>query len=148
MSTINSKLISRALAYMMVGGVFLYLFNNYLVYWQDMPGSYLLFSHYGWFGLEALNSQLDQDQITQGWIQVACYVLVLLACIAYSYRTQLRSLEQDSIRFAGVAAYIIRVSFWSVLLIGFIDMIISFLRVEDFLEFFLRDRRLLFPLLQ
>ena len=134
MSTTNITLISRALAYMMVAGVFLYLINNYLVYWQDMPGCYLLFSHYGWFGLEALSSPLGESQITQGWSQLIVYLLVLLAAIGYTVKSQNRSLQQESIRFAVLSAYIIRFSFWSVLLIGFIDMIISFLRVEGFLE--------------
>ena len=136
MAGINTTLISRALGYMMVSGVFLYLINNYLVYWQELPGPYLLFSHYGWFGLETLNNPLDADQITQGWSQVICYLLVLMACISYAFRSPDRSLQQDSVRFAQLSAYIIRASFWSVLLIGFIDMTISFLRVEDFLEFF------------
>lgn len=139
MSGINTILISRTLGYMMVGGVFLYLINNYLVYWQELPGSYVLFSHYGWFGLEALNSPLDADQITQGWTQVICYLLVLLACVGYVFKSRNRSLQQDSVRFAQLSAYIIRAAFWSVLLIGFIDMTISFLRVEDFLEFFVGE---------
>jgi len=139
MPGINTTLISRALGYMMVSGVFLYLFNNYLVYWQDMPGSYVLFSHYGWFGFEALDNPLDADQVTQGWTQVIAYLLVLLTCIGYVFKSRDRDLQQDSVRFAQLSAYIIRASFWSVLLIGFVDMIISSLRVEDFLEYFVGE---------
>ncbi|MCP4768085.1 MAG: TRAP transporter small permease subunit [Gammaproteobacteria bacterium] len=134
MSRTNIAVISRALAYMMVGGVFLYLFNNYLVYWQGMPGSYLLFSHYGWLGLETLSNPLDEAQITQGWGQLILYLLALSACVGYVLKSQDRSLEQESVRFAVLSAYIIRFSFWSVLLVGFVDMIISFLRVEGFLD--------------
>jgi TRAP-type mannitol/chloroaromatic compound transport system permease small subunit len=136
MPRINTTLVSRALGYMMVSGVFLYLINNYLVYWQGMPGSYVLFSHYGWFRLEALNNPLDADQVTRGWTQVIFYLLVLMACIGYAFKSPDRSLLQDSVRFSRLSAYIIRVAFWSVLLIGFADAIISFLRVEGFLEFF------------
>jgi len=139
MPGINITLISRSLAYMMLVGVFLYLVNNYLVYWQEMPGGYVLFSHYGWFGLDALSSPLEEAQITQGWSQLIFYLLILLACIGYTLKSQYRSLEQESIRFAVLSAYIIRFSFWSVLLVGFIDMIISFLRVEGFLEFFVGE---------
>ena len=130
----NIALISRSLAYMMVSGVFLYLLNNYLVYWQELPGIYELFSHYGYFGLEQPNSPLNDSQIAQGWIQFLIYLAVLLAVIGYSVKTSDRSMQQDSIRFAQLAAYIIRFSFWSVCLVGFFDMVISFLRVEDFLE--------------
>jgi TRAP-type mannitol/chloroaromatic compound transport system permease small subunit len=139
MPGINTSLISRALGYMMVSGVFLYLINNYLVYWQGMPGSYVLFSHYGWFGLEAPDNPLDAAQVTRGWAQVTGYLLVLMACVGYTVKSRDRSLQQDSVRFARLSAYIIRASFWSVLLIGFVDMIISFLRVEDFLEFFVGE---------
>ncbi len=128
-------LIGRAFAYLMISGVFLYLFNNYLVYWQELPGSYILFSHYGWFGLEALNEPLNEEQITQGWIQVVFYLSVLFACVVYTLKTPARNLDQESVRFAALSAYIIRFAFWSVLLIGFVDMIISFLRVEDLLEY-------------
>ena len=130
----NIALLSRSLAYMMVSGVFLYLFNNYLVYWQELPGTFELFSHYGYFGLEQPNSPLNDSQITQGWTQFFIYVGVLLAAIGYCLKTSERSMQDDSVRFAQLAAYIIRFSFWSVCLVGFVDMVISFLRVEDFLE--------------
>jgi len=138
MPKFNIALTSRALANMMVIGVFLYLINNYLVYWQGLPGSYVLFSHYGWFGLE-IDNPLDEGQISQGWVQVICYLAILSGCIFYTVRTQARTLEQDCIRFAALAAYIIRFAFWTVLLVGFIDMIISFLRVEDFLDFWVGE---------
>lgn len=132
-------LISRGLAYMMVSALFLYLFNNYLVYWQDMPGTFQLLSHYGFAGLEMLDSPLAEKQITQGWIQFVSYLSILILSFGYALKTTNRSLLQDSVRFATLVAYIIRLSFWSVLLIGFIDMIISLLRVENFLEFWVGD---------
>lgn len=132
-------LISRSLAYLMVSAVFLYLINNYLVYWQEMPGCYLLFSHYGWFGLEALSNPLDGAQLARGWGQVIFYLLVFAACIAYTVKSQNRRLEQESVRLAALSAYIIRFAFWSVLLVGSIDMLISLLRVEGLLEYIVGD---------
>ncbi|NNE62825.1 MAG: hypothetical protein HKN34_01960, partial [Gammaproteobacteria bacterium] len=128
------SLISRSLAYVMVVGVFLYLVNNYLVFWQEMPGLYNLFSHYGYFGFEELNTPLEAAQITQGWIQFSAYTGILLLGILYVFISRNRSMQDDSIRFAILAAYIIRFSFWWVFLVGFADMLISFLRVEDFLS--------------
>ncbi|MDH3218972.1 MAG: TRAP transporter small permease subunit [Gammaproteobacteria bacterium] len=127
-------LIGRGFGYLMLSTVFLYLINNYLVYWQDMPGPFLLFSHYEWFGFEALSSQLDDNQVVQGWSQFTVYLLVLLASVGYVVKTGTRTLEQESIRFAVLSAYIVRFSFWSVLLIGLTDMLISLLRVENILE--------------
>ncbi|MFT5219399.1 MAG: TRAP-type mannitol/chloroaromatic compound transport system permease small subunit [Planctomycetota bacterium] len=135
----NSKSIAflgRAFAYLMISAIFLYLINNYLVYWQDLPGGFNLFSHYGWFGLEQPSNPLNADQITHAWFQVIIYSSALAASVAYVGRTQHRSLHQDSLRFAKLSAYIIRFAFWSVCLVGIVDMLISFLRVEGFLEFF------------
>jgi len=121
----------RSFAYLMVSAVFLYLINNYLVYWQDMPGPYNLALHYGWFGLEG--DRIDA-QLSAGWMQFAIYIGVLAASVFYVFRTPARSLQQDSVRFSRLSAYIIRFAFWAVTLIGAIDMLISFLRVEELLE--------------
>lgn len=123
----------RGFAYVMVSAMFLYLINNYLVYWQDMPGSYNLALHYGLLGLEG--DELNGEQVSQAWGQVIVYLLVLLSSVAYVVQSRARTLEQDSLRFARLSAYIIRFAFWSVTLIGMIDMTISFLRVENLLEY-------------
>jgi TRAP-type mannitol/chloroaromatic compound transport system permease small subunit len=128
----NLPLIARGFAYAMVSGVFLYLINNYLVYWQEMPGPYALIVHYGWFGLEV--EALDESKIGQGWGQLIVYLLLLFASLAYVVKTRARTLEQDSIRFARLSAYIVRFAFWSVTLVGSVDMLISLLRVEGILE--------------
>ena len=132
---LHLTLISRALAYLMVVGVFLYLLNNYLVYWQAFPGTFELLSYYGVWGLEQPTTPLTQAQLIQGWAQFHVYVFLLLLSLLYTIKTQNRSLLDDSLRFATIAAYIIRFSFWSVCLVGFSDMLVSFLRVEGFLEF-------------
>ena len=127
-----SPLAMRIIAYLMVSAVFLYLVNNYLVYWQGMPGSYNLLLHYGWFGVET--ETLESGQVTLGWIQVGVYLAILASMVVYVLKTRTRSLQQDSVRFAKLSAYIIRFAFWGVTLIGSIDMLISFLRVEGLLE--------------
>jgi len=139
MHRINIGLTTRALAYMMVSGVFLYLINNYLVFWQELPGIFELFSHYGYFGFEQPNTPLESHRITQGWIQFSVYVFILALSVLYTFKTQSRSMRDDSVRFSRLAAYIIRFSFWWVFLVGFADMIISFLRVEGFLEFWVGE---------
>ncbi|MCP4979477.1 MAG: permease, partial [Gammaproteobacteria bacterium] len=121
----------RCFAYIMVCAVFLYLINNYLVYWQEMPGTYNLLAHYGWLGLEG--DSLADEQIGKGWSQLIVYLLVLLTSVVYVLKTGSRTLEQDSIRFARISAYIVRFAFWSITLVGFVDMTISFLRVENML---------------
>jgi TRAP-type mannitol/chloroaromatic compound transport system permease small subunit len=129
----NMPTITRVFAYVMISAVFLYLINNYLVYWQAMPGPYNLLAHYGWFGLEG--DALNGAQVNQGWGQLFAYLLVLGSIVGYVLKTGHRSLEQESIRFAKLSAYIIRFAFWSVTLVGFVDMVISFLRVEGLLGY-------------
>ncbi len=121
----------------MVSAVFLYLLNNYLVYWQDMPGTYGLVLHYGWFGLEV--SELAEGKVGLGWLQLIFYLAVIVASIGYVTKTTSRRLEEDSIRFARISAYIVRLSFWAVFLIGVVDMIISLLRIENLLEHIIGD---------
>lgn len=128
----HAPLLTRIFAYLMVSGVFLYLVNNYLVYWQEMPGSYNLAIHYGWFGLDG--DRLEDGSLAQGWVQILLYLAVLGAAVAYVIKTGSRSLLQDSVRFSRIASYIVRFAFWAVTLIGLVDMLISFLRVENLLE--------------
>jgi len=132
-------IVSRGLAYTMVSAVLLYLINNYLVYWQNWPGTYNLMSHYGYLGLEKLDPPLSDETVTRGWLQFLVYLGILILSFSYALKTRTHTVLQDSIGFAALAAYIIRISFWSVLLVGFADMIISFLRVEGFLEFWVGE---------
>ncbi len=126
------NLISKLFAYLMVSALFLYLLNNYLVYWQDQPGPYHLFSALGWLGESDI--ELTTEQITQGWIQVAGYSFILLMASFYAFKNDRLSLRQESNRFQLLAAFLVRAAFWAVLLIGLTDMLISFLRVEKFLS--------------
>ncbi len=125
--------VSRLLAYVMLGAVFLYLINNYLVFWQELPGPYILFSHFGWFD-ETYAGTLSGDQVFQGWVQVLVYLVILVTLAVYALRRQQLSLRVESKRFEILAAYLVRAAFWAVLLIGLVDMLISFLRVERMLE--------------
>ncbi len=139
MQRFDVPLLGRIFAYLMVSGVFLYLINNYLVFWQNLPGPFVLFSHYQWFGLEELGKPLDESQLRQGWLQLVAYLLTLLGSVAYVLKTRQRSLFDESIRFAAISAYIVRMAFWSVLLIGIVDLLISMLRIENILEHIIGD---------
>jgi TRAP-type mannitol/chloroaromatic compound transport system permease small subunit len=130
----NLTTLSRCFAYSMVIALLLYLINNYLVYWQGLPGPFNLMSHYQFAGLEPPYKPLDNNQLNQGWTQLIAYLATLVIGLFYVLKTASRTLHDEAYRFATLTAYIIRMSFWSVVLVGFIDMLISFLRVEDLLE--------------
>lgn len=127
------SLISKVLAYLMVSGVFLYLLNNYLVFWQGLPGPHQLFSYLNWFGLEQ-DQALSDEQVQQAWLQVAGYIGLFLLVSLYAIFFRHQSLQQESERFQTLAAYLVRSAFWAVMLIGLVDMLISFLRIEGFMH--------------
>ena len=126
-------LMIRAFAVSIVSIMLLFLLNNYLNFWQQWPGLPSFFSHYGWFGLEALRTPLAGDQIVKGWLQLLSYVGAVVLAILYALWTRKRPLRMDVALLSGFAAYIIRAAFWVVLIIGLVDILISFLRVEDLL---------------
>ncbi len=110
----------RALAALMIALVLLFLLNNYLVYWRGWPEfSGILAGGGGGF---------------LGWIQLLGYAAILIAVVLLVRMTPARSLRDDADLYSRLAAYVIRAAYWAVLLIGLCDGLISFLRVEGFLE--------------
>lgn len=135
----NADLLFRIVALTIVAMALTFLFNNYLIFWRDWPGIVNFFSHQGWFGFEPLQKPLSDNAVTLGWLQLAGYWGLFFVIIGYVVATGSRTLRADSRRFSALASYIIRVAFWSVLLIGFVDSVISFLRVEGFLPAIVGD---------
>lgn len=117
-----------------------FLLNNYLTFWRDWPGIGNLFSHLQWFGAEALRKPLAEGAPLLGWLQILLYVVLTGLVVAYVISTPRRGLRVDADTLSGLAAFIIRAAFWSVLLIGVVDTVISFLRVEGFLSYFVGDK--------
>jgi TRAP-type mannitol/chloroaromatic compound transport system permease small subunit len=126
-------LLTRTLAVSIVGVMLLFLINNYLNLWRQWPGIPSLFAHHGWFGLETLSTPLDGAQVTKGWLQLLSYFGAVAIVVLYVLMTRRRTLRADADLLSRFAAYMIRTAFWVVLIIGFVDIIISFLRVEEIL---------------
>ncbi len=97
-----------------------FLFNNYLSNWWDLPG---------FMGL----AQDPAKAGIAGWIQLAIYVLPILAVALFVQRTPDRALHEDSEVLSEFTTFFIRAAFWAVFLIGIVDLVISFLRIEDYL---------------
>jgi TRAP-type mannitol/chloroaromatic compound transport system permease small subunit len=123
----------RIAAVSIVAVMLFFLINNYLNVRQQWPGLPSFFAHHGWFGLEALRTPLSDKQITLGWFQLLSYLGAVALAIFYVLGTPKRPLRADADLLTGFAAYIIRASFWIVLIIGLVDIFISFLRVEELL---------------
>ncbi|MBO0346996.1 TRAP transporter small permease subunit [Roseibium limicola] len=101
-----------------------FLLNNYLNYWQDLPGVAPIFGG-------AANGSLG---LAWSWAQLGLYGLACLIAVAHVLRTRTVSLRQDALCISAINAYIIRAAFWAVLIVGLVDTAISFLRVEGFLD--------------
>ena len=127
-------LLIRIFAVSIVAIMLLFLVNNYLNFWRQWPGLPALLSHYGWFGLEALSTPLEDSQITKGWLQLLSYLVAVALVVLYVLWTHKRPLRADAALLSAFAAYIIRAAFWTVLIIGLVDILISFLRVEQLLS--------------
>jgi len=110
---------------------FAFLINNILNNWYDFPGVDKFFASYNIF-FENRN-ELTQSESFKSWIQFTIYIIAILISFIYVRLYNQVKLERDSEYLSNFSAYIIRSCFWSVFLVGIADMILSFLRVEDFL---------------
>lgn len=110
---------ARYVAWSVVATLFAFLANVYLSFWRKWPGAEAA------FGPEAP---------ALAWAQVSIYALALVAPAVYVLRTRSRTLRQDDAAMTRLAAYVAAAAFWCVLLVGVADYVISFLRVEGFLE--------------
>ena len=120
-----------------VVAVFLFLFDNFLIYWFEQPGIRAFLGHLGL--LSSSSPALSGGQAVSGWIQFSGFVLIFAGTGALCAITRTRTLNDDAGLYSCIAAYIVRAAFWSVLLIGIVDSLISFVRVEGFLPLLLGD---------
>ena len=108
----------RAFALSLAATTFVFLFNNYLVFWHGWPGVAPVFGGAAAF-LE--------------WLQLAAYVVPVAAIIVFALRNRERPFASDAALLYAVTAYIIAAAFWATFSIGIVDGVISFLRVEGLL---------------
>lgn len=127
------NLLVRICAGAVVAIALVFLLNNYLTFWREWPGLTSFLAHQGWFSFAPLENPLSAELLQLGWFQFGSYLAVVAVVVVYVLATPNRSLRIEADRLAGFAAYIVRVAFWGVLIIGLVDMVISLLRVEDLL---------------
>jgi len=130
----NLSILIRIFSYSILATTFVFLFNNILTVWFDWPGVKNLFSHYGIFGFKKLSKPLEDSVLTFAFIQLFFYLVSILLAIFYVNKSVQQTLETDSEILSKITAYIIRSSFWAVLIVGIADLLISFLVVEKLAE--------------
>jgi hypothetical protein len=132
----NSQLLKpvlRVMALSTASVALIFVINNFLIFWWGWPGLDLLFGQLGWFGFEAPRANLQGSRLILGWLQIVLYLGPIILITVLVLQTSKRTILADSEVLSRLASYIIRSAFWAVLLIGLVDMVISFLRVEGFL---------------
>ena len=111
----------------------MFILNNYLIFWRDWPGFLTLVDHLALFGPSSLKTPLDGTALLLGWLQALSYFACIAGSALYTIRTPDRPLRQGSKEMVDIAAYIVRAAFWAVIFVGIVDVIITFLRVENWL---------------
>ncbi len=129
----------RAFAALMVITILLFLIDTFLIYWIGWPGIRAFLIDQGVLAPTHHYQSLEGVALTTSWGQFLGFLLILLLVIGWVWRTPMRHMEQDAEWYGALAAYIIHLAFWAVLLIGLADALISFLRVEGFLPALVGD---------
>ena len=130
----NLSILIRIFSYSILALTFIFLINNVLTVWFDWPGVKKLFSHYELFGFKKLNKPLEGLAINLSYIQFLFYFLSFVAVIIFVFKSLNQSLQTDSEILKKITAYVIRSSFWAVLIVGVVDFLISFMVVEKLVE--------------
>ena len=130
----NLPILIRIFSYSILATTFVFLFNNVLTVWFDWPGVKNLFSHFGLFGFKKLSKPLSDSVLNFAFLQLFFYLIAILLAIFYVNRSIKQTLTADSKILDKFTAYIIRSSFWAVLIVGLADLLISFLVVEKLVE--------------
>ena len=96
-----------------------FLFNNFLTVWLGWPGA---------FGTSG------GAYSARSWLQTGLYAVAIMWAAVHVFRNRDRSLRAESQQVFSISSFLMRAAFWAVLLIGLIDVSLSFLRGEELLD--------------
>ena len=130
----NLPILIRIFSFSILAITFVFLINNVLTIWFDWPGIKQLFSQYGLFGFKKLSKPLEESALTLSFIQLFFYFVSIGIVIFYVFKSINQTLESDAEILTKFTAYIIRSSFWAVLIVGAADLLVSFMVVEKLVE--------------
>ncbi len=130
----NLSILIRIFGYSILAITFVFLINNVLTVWFDWPGIKQLYSNYGLFGFKKLSKPLEGSVLTFAFVQLFFYLVSLVIVIFYIFKSIKQTLESDAEILTKFTAYIIRSSFWAVLIVGAADLLVSFMIVEKLIE--------------
>ena len=123
-----------AFALSVVSISFSFVINNFLIYWLNFPELFNLFTDFWEDNNYSFNNNIFK-YLLQLFIYFAPLIYIFKLTFSNIYTIKFYS---NSLRL--LSAYIIRTAFYIVLVVGLIDYIISFLRVEGLLKILLTDK--------
>ena len=130
----NLSILIRIFSYSILALTLVFLINNVLTVWFEWPGVKKLFAHYELFGFKKLNKPLEGLAINLSYIQLLFYFASLIGVIFFVLKSIKQTLQTDSEILTKITAYVVRSSFWAVLIVGVADFLISFMVVEKLVE--------------
>lgn len=107
----------------------------------------ILTVYLGWPGIEALLKPFKSLSITQiilSSLQWMSYILIVAYCFYSGYKINNSKILDYSNTFSNFSSYVARSAFWTIFLIGVVDVIISLLVSEKILDYFLSGSALNF----
>lgn len=122
----DSAPLTRLLGWSVLLMMLAYLVNNVLIFWFGAPGVG------GLVGFPVNGREADTGVFA--YLQALLYVLALAGAFYLAYPGARRSLREEGKAISDANAYIIRACFWAVLMIGVVDSIVSFMRIEELLD--------------
>lgn len=112
----------------------LFVIDNILIYAVGWPGLRQLFAEWGVVSANNALKSLDGVALLKGLAELSAFIGLIGGVIFWVIHKHERAMSDDVAMYDSIAAFIIRAAFWSVLLVGAADMLISFLRVEGLLD--------------
>ena len=123
-----------AFALSVVSISFSFVINNFLIYWLYFPELFNLFIDF-----QENNNDLIKKNIFKYLLQLVIYFAPLVYIFKLTF-SNIYTIKFYSNFLRLLSAYIIRTAFYVVLVVGLVDYIISFLRVEGLLKILLTDK--------
>ena len=119
----SQAVLLRSFGWLMLAALFSFLFNAILTFWFDFPG---------------VSPLLDgsSDNVFLSLLQLIIYIASVAIAVLYVQRSRTMGLREDADRVHQFNLFLTRAAFWAVLLVGLGDAVISFLRVQGWLEIY------------
>lgn len=117
--------LSKLFSFVVVTLTIIFFLNIILTNFFNWPGSKAILSF-----IFSSNDSLKSFEIFLSFIQFSLYVVSLFFIYIYIFKINKNSLAEDSKQLSDLAAYITRAAFWTVFLVGLVDLLISFLVSE------------------